>query len=370
MFFAVFFLGSSILAQPQGRRSSKPKRPPTSITAVGLGGEAAVNDGFKAYDLFRRPYVFYSKLPSKDRPWQLLVITAAIYNQLRAEKLLTDRFSFFGLAQTLFFFDGDRPRVDGQDLDAFKFKAHRLSFSGGGAYRFEDVIIPFKLSLDYRMDYRAIFDKAGGTTFTNPEDFFTQSLGLIFSREHRGPRFEIFYRNIQFKTEVRAAYRLGNKAWGVQNFQRKVDRFVEVNNSIRWSYAFNPVMYMIFQSDAAWRSDVDRLNAAGSMGYFSDANSIMLRDIKSDRLLSTDAGFRLHLMGPYKYAIRVFGHYATYRELTPQQFRKDSVGGPGVKLMALFTDKFFGDVTYVAGFGHRSDLSVLHGLSLNFLYTF
>ena len=345
--------------------SDAPAKPPpgpiaenSERKALGLFVGGPVQNDTDLFSWIPKPYFFYS---NRNPNWSTTNILGGVFNASTLSFSVLRPSLFWDIELgTLFVFAGDRPRIDGENLKNYEFSGHRISGSSGPHIRLSSFFGNLKLKLHYHLDYLYFYDDPNDATFLRP-DFSWEHGPQLALEKPAGPPTELFDFGVKPNFSVGARWRDQTRSWGVLGSEKKVKHYFVSLAGVQAAIPLNKKYVAVAKFHSGWVSNGDRLNALQEGTSRRNVVSIAPENIKADRLLHGELGYRWYPQSPL-WAIRPFYHWHWYRELTPTAKRTDFAQGLGLKAAIRLKDDWFLDV--VTGFtsGNRNDTPAIYEL--------
>lgn len=352
----VLTLTSTLLAQDRDKKYR--------LILGNKDGLTSLNDDAGALDLLR-PYAYFQYTEDPVKIW---VVVGGLFNQSEVQYTFHSKAGLFANLKTEFTTKGDGPRIRGTSLSAFEFDAHRYGGSTGLYYY---PMTGLRLKTGYGLFYHQIYNQPAIVAFASPDSYWEHEIFANLRYGRTNPPSELYLRGFSANLYSAYSFRGSNKSWGAVGNEKKVDRFYSGSLGLMYSQPLSSWIHITTNLQGSLVSNADRLNALPSGAINQNVNKLFLRDVKSERAVVGDLGFRFHIIGNNQLALKPFFSLATYREITPIQKRNDLVAGPALTAMGqIANNHFLWDLTYGAGYGHRPDLNGLHDFKINFSYRF
>jgi len=325
-----------------------------------------LNDGYSTLDAIPKP-VFVLKYSAKN--YQSTLISAVLFHKTEARFRFNDDWHFFAGAETFVWRGGDSPRIKGDDLDEYSFSGHRFQIFSGFIKSLGIGTNHYELSMKALAQYHYYYDRPGSATFVMPTNAYDVGAHIQLDGPSRPPSEMNFY---GFRPHLMfGAYRrLEHDSFGVVGFQKKIQSWIEGSATLHGAVAINKSIVPQFKLTASFVSDADRLNAVSNGSLKQEPLGILYGDIKSDRVINGELGFRFHPFESKTFAFRPFAHLLWYREVTPTLMRSDLGFGAGLKVMGSVGNRFMWNLLYGNIARNRVDKSMVHEARVDLSYLF
>jgi len=238
----------------------------------------------------------------------------------------------------------------------------------GLTYELPTSFEPLRFMLIYNLDYYYIFDKSNSVNFIAPRSFIEQGPSFIAELGKKKPHSELTDHGLRIRVEIAPRLRSNNRQWGVVGNERDVGPSFRSSAGVSYARRVADLLSLVTKAQGGFVSKVDRMNAIRSSPTGLEGLGMFTRDIRAQSMITGELGFRYYVEKDETFAVRPFFHFAAYRELTPIEFRNDTLIGAGLRFIGRTGSRFFWAFTYGNAYGNRKDVSGLHEIKLEVSY--
>jgi len=333
---------------------------------AGVRAGSVLNDDFNFKITTIQPNLFYRY--TSESAFRVSTLIGALYNRVDLAQAVSPEWSLLGGLETFITISGDDPpRIDGKDLNEYKYQAHRFPVYIGAQWASRETNLPLEIRGLWETDYFTTYDESKDARFVKP-NFKWETGPYVRIRLGTGGGSELTDKGHRALMISSYRFRMGNDPWGATSFLRDPDRFFKGSLGFATNHQLSDVAWVGLKAQGSYVSNADRVNAIRSMSYHQESEGFGTADERTDRAASAELGLR-YFISP-TLVVKPFGHGVVYREITPTHFRNGRGAGAGLKLAGRNWESFNWEVQYANLFGTRKDKTVLHHLRLGLSYQF
>jgi hypothetical protein len=358
----VFLAKGSVWAQDF--ETSQPKK---HQLIAGFFQNIRLNETPSTLVFIPKPFLLYLR---NEEEWSLFSLTAGVFNRLALTMNVDERLSWLVGGETLFIFAGDKPKIDGEDLNQFNFNANRYHFFTGPKWNIGEGREQLQVWLRYESEYFQSLDRVRSTEFTSPSSFWEHGATVAIEGPPDPPS-ELFEFGVRPILVGSLRKRMGLNRWGPSGSETQQDWYAAgtAGFSIALSMKKNWVIF-VTKSQVSLISHGDRLNALREGSYRMPPMGLVMQEVKADRAWTAEMGPRIYPWGDKRWGVRPFAFSMYFREVQPEQKDVRFAAGGGLKMFGALGSSAFWQVGYAAIGGHREDKDIIHEMRLDFSYSF